>query len=75
MGGIDGPNKLGKPTRYPTNCTILVNWVFENFILAYEPFAKVLRSLETSVSVNNSLCGKLVLSWELIGVFWYVIGI
>ena len=32
---------------------------FDNFILADESFAKVLQSLETSVLVNNKLCGKL----------------
>ena len=40
------------------------NWVFDNFILADEPFAKTLRSLETCVSINNNLCGKLFLSLE-----------
>ena len=39
---------------------ILDNWVFENFILADEPFAKALQIFETCVSVNNNLCGKLV---------------
>ena len=28
--------------------------------LGDEPFAKALRSLETCVSVNNNICGKLV---------------
>ena len=35
------------------------NRVYNNFILANEPFAKALRSLETCVLVNNNLCGKL----------------
>ena len=35
-----------------------------NFILADELFAKVLRSLETRVLVNNNLCGKLVSPFE-----------
>ena len=35
------------------------NRVYNNFILADEPFAKALRSLETCVLVNNNLCGKL----------------
>ena len=40
------------------------NWVFENFILPDEPFAKVLGILETCVSVKNNLCEKFVLSLE-----------
>ena len=40
------------------------NWVFENFILPDEPFAKALGILETCVSVKNNLCEKLVLSLE-----------
>ena len=27
----------------PSDCLILCNWVFDNFILADEPFAKALR--------------------------------
>ena len=53
-----------QPARLPLNSIILDIWVFENFILVCEPFAKALRSLETYVSVNNSLCGKLVSSLE-----------
>ena len=37
---------------------------FENFILADEPFGKAVETLETCVSVNNSLCGKFVSSLE-----------
>ena len=43
--------------NYP-DCTILENWVFENFILADKPFAKALRIFEACVSVNNNLCGE-----------------
>ena len=32
--------------------------------MAYELFAKTLQILRTYVSVNNNLCGKLVLSLE-----------
>ena len=39
---------------------------FENFILADEPFAKALQILETCVSVNNCLCGKLLSSFKLL---------
>ena len=42
------------------DCIILDNWVFENFILADEPFVKVLKIVETCVSVNNNLSEKLV---------------
>ena len=43
---------------------ILENRIFENFILADEPFTKALQGLEAFVLVNNSLCGKLVLALE-----------
>ena len=56
---IKGPRSL---PRNPPNCTILDNWVFENFILADEPFAKTSQIFETYVLVNNNLCGKLVSS-------------
>ena len=40
------------------------DWVFENVILADDPFAKALRIFKTCVSVNNNLCRKLVASLE-----------
>ena len=40
----------------PPNWTILDTSVFENCILADEPFAKDLRNLEACASVNNNLC-------------------
>ena len=46
----------------PPDCIILDNWVFENFILANEPFAKALQIFETYKSVNNNFCGILVSS-------------
>ena len=39
--------------------------LYENFILADEPFAKALQILETCVSVNNNLCGKFVPTLDL----------
>ena len=42
----------------------LCNWVFYNFILAKELFAKALRILEIFVLVNKNFCGKLFLSSE-----------
>ena len=50
--------------RTPPDCKILDKWVFENVILADQPFAKALWIFETCVSVNNNLCGKLVSSLE-----------
>ena len=44
-----------KSSINPPNCTILDNWVFENFILVDEPFAIALRIFETCVSVNKNL--------------------
>ena len=58
----NGPKSL--PKNLP-NCPILYNWVFINFILAEELFAKSLWSLETCVLVNINLCEKLVSSLEL----------
>ena len=47
------------PPKNSPDCPILCNWLFDNFILAAELFAKSLRSFETCVLVNNDLCGKL----------------
>ena len=55
------------------NCTSWDIWVFENFILDDETFAKALRIFETFVSVNNNICGKLVpllkflIKWKIQG--------
>ena len=46
--------------KNPTDWLILDNWVFDEFILAEEPFAKALPILETCVLVNYNLCRKLV---------------
>ena len=64
FSGIGGPNILGGLNRNPADFIILDKWVFENFILADERFAKALRIFETFVSVNNSLLEKLVSSLE-----------
>ena len=48
-------------TRNSPDFAILDNWIFNNFILADdELFLKALKSLETCLSVNNNLYGKLV---------------
>ena len=52
----NGPKSLPKN---PPDCSILCNWVFDNFILADEPFTKAWQSFETCVLVNNNLFGKL----------------
>ena len=57
----NGPKRLPKD---PPDCTILCNWVFDNFILAEELFWKSLRSFETFVLVNKNLHGKLFSSTE-----------
>ena len=57
---INGP---GLP-RNTSDYTILGSWVFDNFILADELFPKTLQNPETYISVNKSLCGKLVSSLE-----------
>ena len=43
---------------------ICQNWVFNNFILADELFAKALQSFESCLSVTNNLCGKLISSLQ-----------
>ena len=57
--------KISMPQITPPDCTNFDNWVFENFILADQPFAKALRVFETYVSFNNNLYGKLFSSLEL----------
>ena len=47
-------------------CIVLDTKVFEIFTLADEPFAKARQIFETCVSVNNSLCGKLVLTLKFL---------
>ena len=39
-------------------------WVFDNVILADEPFTKDLRSVKNCKLVYSNLCGKLVSSLE-----------
>ena len=52
------------PPKNPPDCTILDNWVFENFILAVESFETALQLFKTCVLVNNNLWGKLFSSLE-----------
>ena len=59
--------RLGEIANLP-NCTILNNWVFQNFTLADEPFAKALQSFKICVLVNNNLLEKL-LSLEIPATF------
>ena len=57
----NGPKSLPKN---PPDCPILCNWVFDNFILAEELFAKALRNFQTCVLVHKNLCEKLFSSLE-----------
>ena len=57
-------NGLRNLPKNSLDCLILFNWIFDDFLLADELFAKVLRSLETHVLINNNLYGKLVSSLE-----------
>ena len=50
--------------KNPPNCIIFDNWVFKNLISVEELLEKDLQILETCLSVNNNLCGKLVLSLD-----------
>ena len=51
--GIGGPNILVASNRNPPACIILYSWLFENLILADEPFVNVFEIFETCVTVNN----------------------
>ena len=53
----NGPSNL---LRNRPDWIIFDNWVFENLISADKLFAKYSRRLETCLSVNNNLWGKLV---------------
>ena len=55
------------PKSLPKNSLdgpILCNQVFDNFILADEPFVKASRSFKTCLLVNNNLCEKSFSSLE-----------
>ena len=43
---------LKSQLKNPTDCPVLYNQDFYNFILPDEPFAKALRNLKTRVLVN-----------------------
>ena len=47
IGVIGRPNVSSESNRNYPNFTILHNWIFENFILADEPFAKSLHIFRT----------------------------
>ena len=51
-------------TENPPDCPMFCSWVFDNFILADELFAKALWGLKTCVLLNNNLCGRLFSSLE-----------
>ena len=51
-------------SKNPPDCPILCYWVFDNFIVVEELYAKVLQSFETCVLVNNNLWGKSFSSLE-----------
>ena len=48
----------------PPNYIILNNWGFGNLKVADEQLTRGLQIFETCVSVNNNLCGKLILLLE-----------
>ena len=52
------------PKEDSPNCIILDKYVFDNLILALEPFLKALQSPKTFVSVNYNLYGNLVSSLQ-----------
>ena len=54
--------EIGVSRWTPPKCTIQDNYFFENLKLADKQLAKGVRIFETCISVNNSLCGKLVSS-------------
>ena len=52
LSGLNGPNISSKIDPY---CTILDSLVFENFVLADEPFTKASRILETVSSYFSTI--------------------
>ena len=50
--------------KKPPNYAILNSCIFDNFVLADELLEKCLQGLDTCLSVNKNLCGKLVSSLE-----------
>ena len=59
-GFSNGPKRLPKNL---SDCLILCNWDFDNFVLAELLFAKILRNFETYVT--GTLCGKFFSSLEI----------
>ena len=55
----DGPKSLPKNLSH---CLIFCNWIFDNFLLVDESFAKAL--LKNYALVNNNIYGKLFSSLE-----------
>ena len=54
----NGPKSL---TKIPPDCPILCNQVSDNFLLADEPFAKVLRSFKNCVLIYNNFLREIIL--------------
>ena len=50
--------RLRIKSRNPPNCAILDSWVFDNFRLADELFAKALQTLEACLLVSYNFCGN-----------------
>ena len=57
-------NGLKSLPKNTLDCPVLCNWVFENFILAKELFAKALWRVDTYALANNNLWEKLFSSLE-----------
>ena len=57
----NGPINL---LRNTPDCTTLNSWISDSSIFGDKLLAKAFRILETCISVNNIICGKLVLSLE-----------
>ena len=55
IGVIGRPNTSIETNRNYPNWKILENWIFEDIILADEPFAKAWQIFENCVWVNNNL--------------------
>ena len=64
IGTIGRSDIPDEENRNRHNLEILNNSVFEHFTLVDELFAKASQNCETCVSVKNSLCGKLVSSFN-----------
>ena len=60
----DFSNVPKSPPKNLPDCSILCNWIFDNYTLVDELFGKSLQSSKNCVLINDNLCRKLFSSLE-----------